>query len=176
LLGIAALNTNLSVCYTTHQAQRGMTLVELVITIVIIGIASAALFSAMAAITGRSADPMLRQQSLAIAEAYMEEITLQAFPASTTCAASNDGAGRESFDDVCDYNGLFYSGPPDTRFAPRNAVSTVPLVGLNVYQVRVQIEAQALNGISSADALRILVTVTDPGGQVLALTGYRARY
>ena len=42
----------------------------------------------VAAITGRSADPMLRQQSLAIAEAYLEEITLQAFPASTTCAAS----------------------------------------------------------------------------------------
>lgn len=172
-LGFAALDGNLSARY---RMQSGMTLVELVITIVIIGIASAALFSAMAAITGRSADPMLRQQSLAIAEAYMEEITLQAFPASTTCAASNDGAGRESFDDVCDYNGLFYSAPPNTTFAPRNAVSAVPLVGLSAYQVRVQIEAQALNGISSADALRILVTVTDPGGQVLALTGYRARY
>lgn len=48
-----------------------MTLVELVITIVIIGIAAAALFSAMASITARSADPMLRQQSLYIAEAYL---------------------------------------------------------------------------------------------------------
>ena len=61
--------------------QQGMTLVELVISIVIIGISAAALYSAMAAITGRSADPMLRQQSLAIAEAYMEEISLQAFAA-----------------------------------------------------------------------------------------------
>ena len=70
--------------------QHGMTLVELVITIVVLGIASAALFSAMAAISGRSADPMLRQQSLAIAEAYMEEITLQAFSASLPCAASHE--------------------------------------------------------------------------------------
>ena len=84
----------------SSHAQRGMTLIELVMTIVILGIAAAALFSAMAAITGHSADPMLRQQSLAIAEAYLEEITLQAFPASTTCAASNSGAGRSSFDDV----------------------------------------------------------------------------
>ncbi len=51
-----------------------MTLVELVITIVIIGIAAAALFSAMASITARSADPMLRQQSLLIAEAYLERL------------------------------------------------------------------------------------------------------
>lgn len=59
--------------------QRGMTLVELVITIVIIGIAAAAMFSAMAAITGRSADPMLRQQSLALAEAYLESISARAY-------------------------------------------------------------------------------------------------
>ena len=56
-----------------------MTLVELVITIVIVGIAAAAMFSAMAAITARSADPMLRQQSLALAEAYLEAITTRAY-------------------------------------------------------------------------------------------------
>ena len=59
--------------------QRGMTLVELVITIVVIGIAAAAMFSAMASITGRSADPMLRQQSLALAEAYLEAISARAY-------------------------------------------------------------------------------------------------
>jgi MSHA pilin protein MshD len=157
-----------------RSAQQGMTLVELVMTIVIIGIAAAALFSAMAAITGHSADPMLRQQSLAIAEAYMEEITLQAFPTSTSCAASNNGAGRGNFDDVCDYNGLFYGGAQS--LAPRNAVSSTPLVGLTAYQVAVQVSAQALNGIASANALRITVNVTDPAGQALTLTGYRTRY
>lgn len=59
--------------------QCGMTLVELVITIVIVGIAAAAMFSAMAAITARSADPMLRQQSLALAEAYLEAISTRAY-------------------------------------------------------------------------------------------------
>lgn len=63
--------------------QQGMTLVELVISIVIIGIAAAALYSAMAAITGRSADPLLRQQSLAIAEAYLRKSSCNRFdPAS----------------------------------------------------------------------------------------------
>ncbi|WP_312515651.1 prepilin-type N-terminal cleavage/methylation domain-containing protein [Stutzerimonas nitrititolerans] len=62
-----------------HRKQRGLTLVELVITIVIIGIAAAALFSAMASITGRSADPMLRQQSLALAESYLEAISARPY-------------------------------------------------------------------------------------------------
>lgn len=153
-----------------QDEQRGMTLVELVLTIVILGIAAAAMFSAMAAITGRSADPMLRQQSLAIAEAYMEEITLQAFPASTACAASNNGAGRGSFDDVCDYNGLFYSSQ---AFAPRSATSTTPLPGLSAYEVRVAVAPAVLNGVN---ALRITVTVTDPTGQQLLLDGYRTNY
>lgn len=157
-----------------RSAQRGMTLVELVIAIVIVGIAAVALFSAMASISGRSADPMLRQQSLAIAEAYLEEISLQAFPLSTSCAASNDGSGRGSFDDICDYNGLSYGGA--TPLAPRSALSSVPIAGLEAYRVGVQVSAGALNDIASNDALRIRVTVTDPGGQVLELVGYRARY
>ncbi len=87
--------------------QQGMTLVELVISIVIIGIAAAALYSAMAAITGRSADPLLRQQSLAIAEAYLEEILLQPFldPA-TGSQCPSPPASRAAFDNVCDYAGL----------------------------------------------------------------------
>src|SRR3989338_10626974 len=123
-----------------------MTLGELVIPIVVLDIASAAMFSAMAAINGRSADPMQRQQSLAIAEAYMEEITLQAFPANTTCAGSNSGAGRSSFDDVCDYNGLTYAGAQP--FAPRSALSIPPLAGLEAYQVKIDVRSQALNGVA----------------------------
>lgn len=88
------------------KRQAGMTLVELVITIVIIGIAAAALYSAMAAITGRSADPLLRQQSLSIAEGYLEEILLQPFLDSSNAVCPPPPASRASFDNVCDYNGL----------------------------------------------------------------------
>ncbi len=91
--------------------QRGMTLVELVITIVIIGIAAAALFSAMASITARSSEPLLRQQSLSLAEAYLEEVLLQAFldPATGT-ACPSPPAQRGDYDNVCDYAGLTDAG------------------------------------------------------------------
>jgi len=144
------------------QRQRGMTLVELVITIVIIGIAAAALFSAMASITARSADPMLRQQSLTIAEAYLEEILLQNFMQTTD---QPTGCGRACFNDVRDYHGLDQS-PRDPN---NNALET-----LSGYRVAVAVSGPApLNEVSM---LRVRVTVTDPAGQPLVLEGYRSCY
>jgi MSHA pilin protein MshD len=151
------------------STQRGMTLIELVIAIVIIGIASAALYSAMASITGRSADPMLRQQSLAIAEAYLEEIELQAFldPATANqCPAAP--ASRAIFDNVCDYNGLLDSGAVNA--------SGASIAALAAYRVSVTVTPQAWNGLASSAALYIEVTVRDPAGQDLVLGGYRTRY
>jgi MSHA pilin protein MshD len=137
--------------------------VELVLTIVIIGIAAAAMLSAMAAITGRSAAPMLRQQSLAIAEAYLEEITLQAF----SDPDSQPDCGRRCFDDVSDYDGLD-EAPHD---AQGNEVD-----GLDGYQVQVAVSPEALGPPPGVSALRIQVSVTDPVGQPLLLTGYRTNY
>lgn len=149
--------------------QRGMTLIELVIAIVIIGIASAALYGAMASITGRSADPLLRQQSLAIAEAYLEEIELQAFldpGTQLTCQAIP--ASRAQFDDVCDYRGLVDNG----------AVSAdgQGITALAGYRVSVTVTAQAWNGLSANKVFYIEVSVRDPAGQDLVLGGYRTYY
>lgn len=110
------------------RRERGMTLVELVITIVVIGIAAAAMFSAMAAITGRSADPMLRQQSLALAEAYLESISTRAY-ADLPAAAQSAQAPQ-------DING--------------NAI-------LPGYQVAVAIDPVDLDGVA-ATRIRVTVT------------------
>lgn len=150
------------------RRQAGMTLVELVITIVVIGIAAAALFSAMASITGRSADPLLRQQSLAIAEAYLEEILLQPFldPSNAVCPAPP--AGRASYDNVCDYNGINDNGARDARGQA--------IAALGGYRVQVSVAPQAWAGLAAANALYVQVTVTDPAGQTLQLGSYRTRY
>lgn len=143
--------------------QQGMTLVELVITLVIVGLCAAALYSAMASIAGRSADPLLRQQSLSLAEAYLEEIELQAFTATAQPACS---PARACFNDIRDYNGL--SDSP-----PRNAFGA-PLTDLANYRVQVAVRGPTL--WSGQQALRIEVTVTDPAGQSLALSGLRTCY
>ncbi len=145
--------------------QAGMTLVELVIAIVIIGVAAAALYNAMASITARSADPMLRQQSLMLAEAYLEEILVKNYrPTSTPagCTASE----RQCFNDVRDYDS---SG--DFR-APYDVVGNA-IGELSGYGVKVDVDDSSLNGEA---ALRIEVTVRDPQGQTLTLTGWRTDY
>ncbi|WP_313209298.1 prepilin-type N-terminal cleavage/methylation domain-containing protein [Stutzerimonas nitrititolerans] len=129
--------------------QRGMTLVELVITIVIIGIAAAALFSAMASITARSADPMLRQQSLMIAESYLEAITALPYEQLISAAQSS---------------------------APPQDVNGNPIDELASYSVKVEVIVDSTASLNEVDATRIDVSVKDPAGQTLTLTGYRTDY
>lgn len=157
------------------KRQTGMTLVELVITIVIVGIAAAALYSAMAAISGRSADPLLRQQSLSIAEAYLEEILLQPFLDSGGAVCPAPPASRASFDNVCDYAGLNDNGARDAEGKEIEVNGKKPLSAYRV-QVSVTTPTQSWNGVAASDVLLVQVTVTDPAGQVLRLDGYRARY
>lgn len=128
--------------------QTGMTLVELIITIVIIGIAAAALFSAMAVITSRSADPMLRQQSLMIAESYLETLSVKPYgelgPVAEAAPVGLDG---------------------------------VPIAGLSSYKVRAVVVPDKLNpGPDEVAAKRIEVIVTDPRGDELSLNGWRTCY
>ncbi|MCK4502598.1 MAG: pilus assembly protein MshD, partial [Desulfuromonadales bacterium] len=71
--------------------------------------------------------------------------------------------------DVDDYNGLADSGAVDQN---GNAIS-----GLENYAVSVSVQPQNY-GPSGAEVggLKIDVTVTDPAGERLILTGYRADY
>jgi MSHA pilin protein MshD len=115
--------------------------------------------------TQKSADPVLLHQAIAIAEAYMEEISLKSF-------ADPDGlpeVGRANFDDVSDYNSL-----PDT--AVRDQTGTA-IAGLGSYSVAVVVDAQNFGATGNQESgLRIRVTVTDPAGEDLTLTGYRADF
>jgi MSHA pilin protein MshD len=147
--------------------ERGVTLIELVITITLIGIAVSAVLGTLAANAKSSADGMVRAQAMAIADAYLEEIRLKSF----TDPDGVDGeTGRLNFDDVDDYNGLSDVGAVD-QFG--NAIA-----GLGEYRVAVAVaHSSALIGVGSANALRIDVTVTYPAAGVdVRVTGYRANY
>lgn len=145
--------------------QQGVTLIEVVVAIVIVAIAATAVLGAMAAITLRGAETMVRQQAVAIAEAYLEEVLLQpvAFPGGTVPTS------RASFNDEDQYNGLNDVGARD-QFG--NAIAF-----LSGYTVSVAVaQTTALTGIAAAQARQINVTVTDPNGATVLLTGYRANF
>jgi MSHA pilin protein MshD len=145
--------------------ERGATLIELVISIVVIAIAASAVLGVLSSTVGRSADAMVLTQAVAIAEAYLEEISLKPY-------ADPDGVDGETlrpdFDDVDDYHGLVDNGA-------RNQFGTV-LAPLAQYTVTVTVAASsALTGVPGIDAERIDVRVTYPGNGIVALTGYKTR-
>lgn len=65
--------------------QKGVTLIELIISIVIISIALSGILTVMNLTVNHSADPIIYQQTLAIAEACLEDITLKPYAELTHC-------------------------------------------------------------------------------------------
>ncbi|MDX1404911.1 MAG: prepilin-type N-terminal cleavage/methylation domain-containing protein [Woeseiaceae bacterium] len=146
--------------------QSGVTLIELVIAIVIIAIAATAILGTFATTVGQSADPMIRHQAVAIAEAYLEEISLKSFD-------DPDGidgeATRDLYDDVDDYDGLTDNGA-------RNQFDAA-IAELSDYTIDVSVTgSNALPSITSADLVLINVTVTHPENIDFTVSGYRANY
>jgi MSHA pilin protein MshD len=167
------------------RRERGVNLIELMISIVIIAIACTGVLLVFAQTVRFSADPMIQTQALAIAEAYLDEILARPMcdPASTadTCDAesyaSEEGspslaANRPLLDDVFDYDGLSNTPPQDQEgvvadFAPVDG--TADLAG---YQVDVDVMAAvAVNGVAMArvDVRVRFGTIVD-----FTLTGFRA--
>lgn len=135
-------------------------MIELVLSMVIISVALVGILSVMNLTVAHSADPMVEQQALAVAEAYLEEIALQAY-------SGGASSGRANFDDVDDYDGLNDSGAHDQN---NNAVT-----GLEHYDVAVTVSSPAsLTG--GVNAKQITVSVSAPGIATVSLVGYKMDY
>jgi len=143
--------------------KQGLTLIELIIAMIVLSVALVGVLSVINYTTLHSADPVLRHQAIAIAEAYMEEITLKNF----TDPDLDGEVARNLFDDVDDYNNL-----PDTVVRNQAGAAIGALAG---YSVSVVVTSPGF-GSPAIPGFRIDVTVTDPAGESLVLTGYRADY
>ena len=147
-----------------RRTQRGMTLIEIVLAIVILGVGLAGVLLAFSTVTRGSADPVVAQQMLAIAEEMLEEIELKPYAAAANTAPA--ACARNTYNDVLDYNGYATSGQVCTIDG-----SAIP--SLAGYSVRVQVQAGVLVGVGAAR--RIDVTVTR-GTNSLTLTGWRTDF
>jgi len=157
---------------TLQIKQRGISLIELIMFIVIISIAVAGILLVMNNVTGHSSDSLVRKQALAVAESLLEEIELQAMSGVTPNPGVMTNANRTGFDNVFNYNG--YNTTGGIKDFSTNLV--VPgLTGYNVNPAVTVVPTAGLGGIPAASAVMITVSVTGPGGQI-DLTGYRAGY
>jgi len=148
------------------RGQRGVTLIELVVAITIVAISVGGVLAAISAVSSRSADAMVQQQAISIAEAYLEEI-LQRWVVDPNGTPANSGRG--SWDRVDQYDALVDAGARDQY---GNAIAA--LAG---YTVSVAVTPSGgLGGIASAAARRIDITVTHAPNVAVVLTGYRTSY
>ncbi len=153
---------------TQANFQIGVTLVELVISMVIIGVVVIGIFGALSGMAGSSGDPVPRTQAIAIAEAYLEEVRLQQYESVASCPVVPVPGGRAQYIYSCHYQGLSDSGARD-QFG--NVI-----VGLEDYQVVISVsQTSALGGIIAADAQRLEIRVTSPAAESFTLSTYKTR-
>lgn len=147
----------------TRPSQRGFTLVELIIFIVVVGAGLAGILSVSNQVVRTSADPMLTKQSVTLAESLMEEILQKDF---ANPVGGYSGTNRALFDDVADYNGyVTAAGMVDAQ--------GVAIAGLGGYNASPAVAVMAMTSWNGIPALRVTVSITGPGGTV-SLVGYRS--
>ena len=178
--------------FSKPQYKKGFTLIELVIFIVIVSVALAGVLTVLNITAKSSADPMIRKQALAIAEALMEEVMLQPYtycdPDDATAATATSIAGctdrvetigpddnpngttetrtssTDPFDNVNDYHDL-------------STTNNIAGGGSAKYTATVTVAEEVLNTISAASGEALLITVSvNSGSETISLQGYRTRY
>jgi MSHA pilin protein MshD len=166
------------------SSQRGLTLIELIVFIVIVGVALAGVLTVLNHTTRHSADPLLRKQALTIAEALLEEVMLQPFTwcdpddASAATATGYAGCGVAENNLAAEAGEARASAMPLDNVNDYNGVTTTTNIaggGAAAYAATVTVAPSSLNGIAAAASLLITVSVT-AGGETIQLQGYRTRY
>jgi MSHA pilin protein MshD len=190
---------------TTSRRQHGLTLIEMLMFIVIVGIALAGIIQLLQFTTHHSADPVRRKQALMIAEGLLEEVELAGFtfcdPRSSNAdmatqaleceipeafgQAGAEVAGPRPYDNINDY--VAAANTPTAAFDINGLLSDANgnALKINGYTARLTITPEPLGptgavigaaGTSAdTDVLRIRVEVSYDD-QTVVLDGYRSRY
>lgn len=169
------------------RLQRGLSLIELIVFIVIVSVALVGVLSVLNVSVKSSADPVIRKQALAVAEAMLEEVLSKDYqnvmttdddpggvnadtpskgctPSTATKCRSNTVGDRQNYNDVNDYNGWNQAGVYDLLGA------LVPIPG--TYAVKIAVAPQTLSGVAGK-----MVTVSVAGGaETVVLSGFRANF
>ncbi len=158
------------------KRQGGVTLVELVVTIVILSIALIGLSAAISSGVSQSSNTLFELRAVALGQAYLDEILSKKFdersrnsgippcvdPMLSGRACSNplitEEGSRTNYDDVDDYNGLDegLNGAGPLRDAQGNLRS-----GYDNFRVQVSVRRIAV-GVGQAEEFPSVNPVTNP--------------
>jgi MSHA pilin protein MshD len=182
-------------------SERGISLIELIMFIVIVSVALAGILLVMNVTTRGSADPLVHKQALAIAESLLEEIELMPLTicdpddvnaasavTSADCTGGTNGPNDESKVPL-----VFEAGEvrgsatsPFDNVSDYNGFNMAgaaiqdiagnAIAGLGGYTASVVVGTTGCAGIAFPNALPITVTVIGPDTVSVVLDGCRTRY
>ena len=156
---------------SANVRQRGFTIIELIIFIVVVGAGLAGILQVIQTTVARSADPVVAKQALALADSILGEVIQKGFdktvvsPLTGVATCSGTGTTRETFDCVDDYKGK------------TKALFTDWPAALSAYDVAIAVGTAAnIGGTITTPAKKVTVTVSRGSDFSVTLVGYRANY
>lgn len=171
-------------------AERGFTLIELIITIVVTAIAFTALGIGLVAAVRDSVDPVVSMRAATLAQAYLDEIVGKQFdenggaggvtrcdeagqPACSNSFGPDGGETRANYDDVDDYHGL-------DETPPRNVLGQIESQ-YDGFRVQVSVayagnDFSASFGTPNRSVKRVTVTVSTPVSGSFVFASYRGNF
>jgi len=181
--------------------QGGLTLIEMVLTILILSIALVTISAVLSGGLGRSSDTTQELRSVALAQSYLDEILGKRFdensaprgipPCSGTCTAEGSfgpdgGELREDYDDVDDYHGLDQgagqvtplqdaAGATRTGYDNFRVQISVRYIDIGVEEVNLGVAANDLDDNEDAKLITVTVSYTaDTSG--VSYSAYKANF
>lgn len=175
----------------TSNSVRGFTLIEVIVSIVTVGILMALMTSVFAPQVMNGADPLYSMRAAELGQSYLEEILGKRFAENSplgnslrcgegtqpVCSPigidSGETAGAQNtFDDVDDYSTLTQA----LNTQPHDQTGSVRS-GYENFHVWVTVaNAGGDVGLNAGDAKRIDVTIIDPRGVQYIFTAYKTNF
>lgn len=186
--------------------QRGLSLVELVVAIMIISVSVTGVLMVFSNSVRNSADPLVRKQAVAIAESMLNEVLAQPYtycdpqdaanqaatPPSSTAACTGGAAGSQdkgggALGPQPSSEGRFNATDPFDNVADYHGYGTNGVIygmddgtnriaALDGYSVSVTITRAGASFSLAADAALRIDVQVTGRGETVTLTGYRFRY
>ena len=158
--------------------HQGFSLVELIVSMVVIGIALPVLSQHIFRTSEHASDSFFQAKSTLLAQAYLDEILAMRYQEDSpigggsvgSCSISNNDSGelmRSLYDDVDDYHGIDESG----RFLDTTTTSRY-----QDYRVKISISCVGVSHQPSVNSKHILITITGPENTSLNFSVFRGDF